>query len=191
MNLMASRALSRLARVTSSSSRAVRLPAAAAAPGGNRFFSSETPPAPLTREGVTDSHGLLQFKTLHEMNHYASIAFRDNPLFGTYRAPLVEENVVKDQADAKGTFEWMTYGEYGGLVDRCRTVLKDIGEFEGGTVCSLFVVAFGRSHAAGNRGSTSQVSANTTKLASFRIIDGSGPLSHLLPTLSMRPSYQW
>jgi len=61
------------------------------------------------------------------MNHYASIAFRDNPLFGTYKAPVVEENVVKDQKDVQGTFEWMTFGEYGEMVDRCRTVLKDIG----------------------------------------------------------------
>ena len=62
------------------------------------------------------------------MNHYASIAFKDNPLFGTYRAPETEENIVKDQEEAKGSFEWMTYGEYGELVDRCRTVLKDIGK---------------------------------------------------------------
>lgn len=77
-----------------------------------------------------DSNGLLEFSTLHEMNHRASIAFRDNPLFGTYRPPPVEaENVVvKDREEAKkGEFEWMTYGEYGEMVDRCRTVLRDIG----------------------------------------------------------------
>lgn len=75
-----------------------------------------------------DSQGLLQFKTLHEMNHYASIAFKDNSLFGTYKAPDVEEeNVVKDVKEEKGTFGWMTYGEYGEMVGRCRTVLKDIG----------------------------------------------------------------
>jgi len=60
------------------------------------------------------------------MNHYASIAFRDNPLFGTYKAPEKEENILKDQKD-QGTFEWMTYGEYGEMVARCRTVLNDIG----------------------------------------------------------------
>ncbi|EED93420.1 predicted protein, partial [Thalassiosira pseudonana CCMP1335] len=27
----------------------------------------------------------------------------------------------------KGAFEWMTYGEYGEMVDACRTVLKDLG----------------------------------------------------------------
>ena len=82
----------------------------------------------LTKEDVLDSDGLLQFKTLHEMNHYASIAFKDNPLFGTYKAEKVEENVVVDAAEAKGEFEWMTYGEYGDNVAKCRTVLKDIGE---------------------------------------------------------------
>lgn len=62
------------------------------------------------------------------MNHKASIAFRDNELFGTYKAPEIEEeNVVKDRKEEEGKFEWMTYGEYGELVARCRTVLKDIG----------------------------------------------------------------
>lgn len=62
------------------------------------------------------------------MNHYASIAFKDNPLFGTYKAEKVEENVVKDQEKEKGQFEWMTYGEYGENIAKCRTVLKDIGK---------------------------------------------------------------
>jgi long-chain acyl-CoA synthetase len=82
----------------------------------------------LTKEDVVDSDGLLQFTTLHEMNHFASIAFKDNPLFGTYKAEKVEENVVKDPAKEKGEFEWMTYGDYGEKIARCRTVLKDIGE---------------------------------------------------------------
>ena len=37
-------------------------------------------------------------------------------------------NVVKDQKDVQGTFEWMMFGEYGEMVDRYRTVLNDIGE---------------------------------------------------------------
>jgi hypothetical protein len=82
----------------------------------------------LTKEDVVDSDGLLQFTTLHEMNHFASIAFKDNPLFGTYKAEKVEENVVKDPAKEKGEFEWMTYGDYGEKIARCRTVLKGIGE---------------------------------------------------------------
>jgi len=117
--------------VTNASSSKLHLPASAASSqhASQFFLSTDTTSnsTTLTREDVMDSQGLLQFKTLHEMNHYASIAFRENPLFGTYRAPVVEENVVKDQKEGKGSFEWMTYGEYGEMVDRCRTVLKDIG----------------------------------------------------------------
>ena len=146
MTILASRTVSsRLARVattTSSSSSASSssrikhyLPSSQII--SNKFFlstdsSSASTKSSLTREDVTDSNGLLQFKTLHEMNTYASIAFRDNPLFGTYKPPLVEEeNVVKDKAPVdgpQGTFEWMTYGEYGDMIGRCRTVLKDIGK---------------------------------------------------------------
>ena len=134
MTLLASssRAASRLARVAAASSKKNFPSIAAAGDRANgRFFlstesasSSET----LTREDVVDSNGLLQFTTLHEMNHYASIAFKDNPLFGTYKAHEVEENVVKDQEKAQGEFEWMTYGEYGDMVSKCRTVLKDLGK---------------------------------------------------------------
>ena len=100
-------------------------------------LSSYRSASTLTKEDVLDSDGLLQFKTLHEMNHYATIAFKDNPLFGTYKAEKVEENVVTDPAKEKGEFEWMTYGEYGEKIARCRTVLKDIGEF--GRVMGLVI----------------------------------------------------
>mmetsp|Transcript_26200 Transcript_26200/g.54727 ORF Transcript_26200/g.54727 Transcript_26200/m.54727 type:complete len:712 (-) Transcript_26200:138-2273(-) len=138
MTFLASRtiAASRLARIAVSSKRTI-LPTAAVAASrqhDQRFLSSstDTPNAttkPLTREDVMDSQDLLVFKTLHEMNYHASIAFRENELFGTYRAPpLTEENVVNDVGTKEeGVFEWMTYGEYGELVARCRTVLKDIG----------------------------------------------------------------
>ena len=131
MTLLASRAASRLARVATTSStsksKALHLPSSQ---NVTKFFLS-TDTTTLTLEDVTDSNGLLQFNTLHEMNTYASIAFKDNPLFGTYKPPVTEEeNIVKDKVDAgKGTFEWMTYGEYGQMIDRCRTVLKDIGTF--------------------------------------------------------------
>ena len=121
-------AASRLARVAASSSKKA-IPASSV--GAGRYFLSteaSSSSSSLTREDVTDSDGLLQFKTLYEMNHYASIAFKDNPLFGTYKAPVTEENIVKDQKEVQGEFEWMTYGEYGELVGRCRTVLKDIGK---------------------------------------------------------------
>jgi len=134
MTLLASRtiAASRLTRIAISSKRTI-LPTAAVVTSrhqhDHRFFSSTDTTTTLTREDVTDSQGLLVFKTLHDMNYHASIAFRENELFGTYRAPpLTEENVVKDvETNEEGAFEWMTYGEYGELVARCRTVLKDIG----------------------------------------------------------------
>jgi len=136
-SLMASSSLaaSRFARVAAASARRGQgknfIPAGTS---NDRFFFSSTSTTlssekNLTRDDVLDSDGLLQFTTLHEMNHLASIAFKDNPLFGTYKAPLVEENVVKDQKDAQGSFEWMTYGEYGEMVNKCRTVLKDLGEY--------------------------------------------------------------
>lgn len=135
MTLFTSRTISRLALIAKASP-AARVPAAVAASSCQqptastatavaiRCLSSET----LTREDVMDSNGLLQFTTLHEMNRNATIAFKDNPLFGTYKAAEIEENVVKDQPEAKGSFEWMTYGEYAELVDRCRTVLNGVGK---------------------------------------------------------------
>lgn len=140
MTLMASSSLaaSRFARVAAASARRGQgknyIPAAAGTSNDRFFFSSTSTTLSsaeknLTRDDVLDSDGLLQFTTLHEMNHLASIAFKDNPLFGTYKAPLVEENVVKDQKDVQGSFEWMTYGEYGEMVNKCRTVLKDLGKY--------------------------------------------------------------
>mmetsp|Transcript_4379 Transcript_4379/g.8938 ORF Transcript_4379/g.8938 Transcript_4379/m.8938 type:complete len:698 (-) Transcript_4379:42-2135(-) len=123
------RAVSQLNRTAASSPRATL----SALSGCSRFFASSQPASSssegkqLTRQDVLDSDGLLQFKTLHEMNYYASIAFKENPLFGTYKAPEVEDNVVKDPSGALGTFEWMSYGEYGEMVEKCRAVLKDIG----------------------------------------------------------------
>jgi hypothetical protein len=135
MTLFTSRTASRLALAAKASPTA-RLPAsattaAAAAASCHqpaiRYLSSSNNET-LTRDDVMDSNGLLQFTTLHEMNRNAAIAFKDNPLFGTYKPAAVEENVVQDKPEAKGSFEWMTYGEYAELVDRCRTVLKDVGE---------------------------------------------------------------
>jgi len=146
-------AASRLARVANSTSTKIHLPSSQNAINHNHtkfFLSTDTntssTTSSLTFDDVTDSNGLLQFKTLHEMNTYASIAFKDNELFGTYQPPkMPEENVVKDKVeDQKGTFNWMTYGEYGMMIDRCRTVLKDIGKCDDAyymcryMICSIF-----------------------------------------------------
>lgn len=61
-----------------------------------------------------DSHDLLQFNTLHELQKNSSEAFGTNSLFGTHNG--------KEEG---GEFEWMTYEEWGRKVDACRTVLKD------------------------------------------------------------------
>jgi long-subunit acyl-CoA synthetase (AMP-forming) len=41
--------------------------------------------------------------------------FANNDLFGTYQ-------------EASGAFEYTTYAEYADNVERCRAVLKDLGE---------------------------------------------------------------
>ena len=68
----------------------------------------------LQDRGIMDSHDLLQFNTLHELQQNSSEAFGTNPLFGTHNG--------KEEG---GEFEWMTYEEWGRKVDACRTVLKD------------------------------------------------------------------
>lgn len=72
----------------------------------------------LRQEGIIDENNLLQFSTLHELQINASLAFSDNPLFGTY----------KKKEGREASFEFMTYKEFGGAVDKCRTVLKDLGK---------------------------------------------------------------
>ena len=75
-------------------------------------FSSQAKP-------IIDDQNLLRFDTLHELNTNASIAFADNPIFGTYT-----------EAEGKDpSFEYITYAEYGEKVDLCRSVLKDLGMF--------------------------------------------------------------
>jgi hypothetical protein len=74
----------------------------------------------LQERGIFDHDNLLQFETLYELQSHASIAFSDNPLFGTY--------TQKGSTDEKGSFEWMSYKEYGEKVDLCRSVLSDLGK---------------------------------------------------------------
>jgi len=80
--------------------------------------STSTTSQSLQERGILDQNNLLNFETLHELQTNASIAFADNPLFGTYT-----DGGDNDEA----SFEWMTYREYGEKVDACRTVLKDLG----------------------------------------------------------------
>lgn len=73
----------------------------------------------LQERGIFGDDDLLTFKTLHELQDHASVAFAKNPLFGTF---------VEREKD-KGQFEWMNYAEYGDKVNLCRSVLKDLGKF--------------------------------------------------------------
>ena len=63
---------------------------------------------------LDDSRGYLKFNTLHEMIHNATLQYKDNPLFGTYR-------------DSNQTFQWTTYSEFGRMVRQCQALLLDLG----------------------------------------------------------------
>lgn len=64
-----------------------------------------------------DESNLLKFNTLHELQSNASIAFADNPLFGTYT----------EKEEKEPYFDYMTYSEFGAKVDTCRALLHDLG----------------------------------------------------------------
>jgi len=67
----------------------------------------------LQDRGIFDSRNTLLFETLHDIRVNGTVAFHDNPIFGTFQ---------------EGKFHWMTYGEWGNKVDNCRTVLKNLGK---------------------------------------------------------------
>jgi len=93
------------------------------------LFSSQSDLS-LQERGIYDENNLLKFKTLHELQTNASIAFADNPLFGKY--------VKNEGEDAK--FEYMSYSEYGDSVDTCRALLTNLGKLQTSYVCfSIFV----------------------------------------------------
>ena len=65
--------------------------------------------------GFLDDKGLVIFDTLHQMQYRACQVYAENDLFGTYN-PNEEK------------FEFESFAEFGKQVDRCRAVLKDLGE---------------------------------------------------------------
>jgi len=83
----------------------------------NQSLKSFSSQASLQERGILDNDNLLKFDTLHELQLNSTIAFAENPIFGTYT-----ESDGKD-----GHFEWMNFKEYGEKVSHCRTVLKDLG----------------------------------------------------------------
>lgn len=82
-----------------------------------RSFSTQATPEFLREHGIFCEDNLLKFNTLHELQKRSSIAFAENPIFGTYT-----------DVDGDPRFEYMNYREFGEKVDQCRTVLKDLGE---------------------------------------------------------------
>lgn len=71
--------------------------------------------------GFVDEKGLTVFDTLHEMQIRSCLTYAQNDLFGTFSPG---DGKVK-----KASFEWMTFEEYSTNVDKCRTILKDLGTF--------------------------------------------------------------
>jgi hypothetical protein len=65
--------------------------------------------------GILDEHGLTCFDTLHEMQVRSCMVYSGNDLFGTY-------NPGSEQ------FEYMTYQEFDGKINQCRSLLKDLGK---------------------------------------------------------------
>jgi len=83
-------------------------------------FSSQSFNQTLHEQGILDDNNLLHFDTLYELQARASVAFAENPLFGTY---------TEKGEGGKPAFEFMSYKEYGDKVTICRSVLKDLGKW--------------------------------------------------------------
>ena len=64
---------------------------------------------------MLDEDGFTKFSTLHELQEASCHVYKDNDLFGTYNP-------------SSGVFDYMSYGEYGTLVQKCRVVLRDLGK---------------------------------------------------------------
>ena len=65
--------------------------------------------------GYLDAEGLTIFDTLHDMQTRSCSVYAENELFGSYD-------------DKTNNFKYVTYEEFGGQVDKCRAVLKDLGK---------------------------------------------------------------
>jgi hypothetical protein len=65
--------------------------------------------------GYLDDQALTVFDTLYEMQVRSCQIYAENDLFGTYN-------------EAESNFKFITYEEFGTKVDKCRAVLKDLGE---------------------------------------------------------------
>lgn len=82
-----------------------------------RSFFSDERFAQLRSDGIIDEAGFTSFDTLHELRLASCKAYEEEELFGTFRQKEGEE----------GSYEWMKYKDFNALVDRTRTVLKNLG----------------------------------------------------------------
>ena len=80
-------------------------------------LSTKSHHADLQQRNILNENNLLNFDTLHDLHVNASVAFSNNPLFGTYT----------EREGQEPGYEWMKYAEFGDKVTACRSVLKDLG----------------------------------------------------------------
>lgn len=82
-----------------------------------KAFSTSPFVADFRDQGLVDSNDLTVFSTLHELQETSCKVYANNDLFGTYN-------------DESGSFEYLTYREFGQKVDKCRAVLKHLGTWD-------------------------------------------------------------
>lgn len=70
-----------------------------------------------------DENNHLRFGTLHELQRNACMAYSGNEIFGTF----VPSSNQHDQSEEEGSYEWITYQNFGEKVANCRAVLRDLG----------------------------------------------------------------
>ncbi len=90
-----------------------------------------------TSLSIIDANSYLRFNTLHELVANATLAYGNNPLFGTYvggAATKPTTNIISGKprdddsgSDNASAFQWMTYTAFGKSVALCRIVLKQLG----------------------------------------------------------------
>jgi hypothetical protein len=155
----ASRLLNNLARI-----RGRVLPTTAVAKwnGSTRSISAERE-IEFQALGYLDEQKLTLFDTLHEMQVRSCEIYAENDLFGSYDA--------KDDC-----FKYITYSEFGEKVDRCRTVLKDLGKLQ---------TALSRNFELNDADVVfflmcTQVSKNSARLPLLAITELNGLLLHVL-----------
>lgn len=123
------------------------------------------------KAGILDEHGLTSFDTLHEMQVRSCLVYSGNDLFGTY-------NPGSEQ------FEYMTYQEFDGKVNQCRSLLKDLGKLilqELECVCLCYICLYTHCH---QRLPCLDVkeSRSMTRSVLLQITVGNGQLLPLPPT---------